>query len=146
MFKRNLLTSLLLHESVRTTKKRAAVVAPEVDRLINYAKTHSPHVAIRYLNKTVTDKNASKKIMEVFTKRYAKKSSGLTRTAHAGVRVGDGAQLVDISLVEGEAVAAPAAETTEKKEAPKTEKKAATTAKKAPAKKAPAKKTTPKKS
>jgi len=101
MFKRNLLTSLLLYESVRTTKKRAAVVAPEVDKLINYAKTHSPHVAIRYLNKTVTDKNASKKVMEVFIKRYAKKSSGLTRTVHAGVRVGDGAELVDLSLVEG---------------------------------------------
>ncbi|MDP7068972.1 MAG: bL17 family ribosomal protein [Candidatus Peribacteraceae bacterium] len=107
MVKRNLLTSLLLYESVRTTKKRAAVVAPQVDKLINYAKTHSPHVAIRHINKTVTDKNASKKIMEVFTKRYAKKSSGLTRTKAAGFRVGDGAHVVDISLVEGEVVETP---------------------------------------
>lgn len=104
MVKRNLLTSLLLYENVRTTKKRAAVVAPQVDKLINYAKTHKPHVAIRYINKTVTDTNASKKIMEVFTKRYAKKNSGLTRTKAAGFRVGDGASVVDISLVEGETV------------------------------------------
>ena len=117
MVKRNLLTSLLLYENIRTTKKRAAVIAPQVDKIINYAKTHKPHIAIRYINKTVTDKNASKKIMEVFTKRYAKKSSGLTRTKAAGFRVGDGASVVDLSLVEGEAVATPVTEA--KKEAPK---------------------------
>jgi large subunit ribosomal protein L17 len=116
MMKRNLLTSLLLYESIRTTKKRAAVVAPQVDKLINYAKTHSPHVAIRYINKTVTDKNASKKIMEVFIKRYAKKSSGLTRTVPAGFRIGDGAKVVDLSLVEGEEVTTPVEQM---KEAPK---------------------------
>lgn len=104
MLKRNLLTSLLLYESVRTTKKRASVIAPKVDKIINYAKTHKPHVAIRYINKTVTDTNASKKIMEVFIKRYAKRSSGLTRTKAAGFRVGDGAEIVDITLVEGEDV------------------------------------------
>lgn len=104
MVKRNLLTSLLLYETIRTTKKRAHVIAPQIDKLINYAKTHTPHVAIRHINKTVTDKNASKKIMEVFTKRYAKKNSGLTRTVAAGYRVGDGASVVDLSLVEGELV------------------------------------------
>lgn len=128
MLKRNLLTSLLLHEEVRTTKKRAAVIAPEVDKIINYAKTRTPHVAIRYINAIVTDKNASKKIMEVYTKRFAKKDSGLTRTKAAGYRGGDGAPLVDLSLVEGEKVAAPApkpeAKPAEKKpEAKKTEKK-----------------------
>ncbi|MDP7068950.1 MAG: bL17 family ribosomal protein [Candidatus Peribacteraceae bacterium] len=107
MFKRNLLTSLLLYESVRTTKKRASVIAPEVDKLINFAKKHTPHVAIRHLNKTVTDTNASKKVMEVFIKRYAKRDSGLTRTVAAGFRPGDGAEVVDLSLVDGEVVVAP---------------------------------------
>ncbi len=107
MVKRNLLTSLLLYESVRTTKKRASVIAPEVDKLINFAKKHTPHVAIRHLNKTVTDTNASKKVMEVFIKRYAKRDSGLTRTVAAGFRPGDGAEVVDLSLVDGEVVVAP---------------------------------------
>lgn len=122
MIKRNLLTSLLLYESVRTTKKRAAVIAPEVDKLIAFAKKHTPQVAIRHINKTVTDKNASKKIMEVFIKRYAKRSSGLTRTVAAGFRGGDGAEVVELSLVEGEAVTTPstssvASESKEAKEA-----------------------------
>lgn len=101
MLKRNLLTSLLLYESIRTTKKRAAVIAPEIDKLINFAKRHSAQVAIRHINKTVTDKNASKKIMEVYIKRFAKKDSGLTSVKAAGYRDGDGAPLVDLSLVEG---------------------------------------------
>ena len=104
MMKRNLITSLLLYESVRTTKKRAQVVAPEIDKLITYAKKNVPHVAIRHINRFVTDTNASKKIMEVLIKRYAKKHSGLTSIKAAGFRLGDGAQLVDISLVEGEAM------------------------------------------
>ncbi len=105
MFKRNLLTSLLLYEKVRTTKKRAEAVAPQVDKLITFAKSRAPHVAIRRLNRTVTDKNACKKVMEVFIKRYAKRSSGLTRMQPLGYRQGDGAELVELSLLEGEEVA-----------------------------------------
>lgn len=116
MLKRNLLTSLLLHEEIRTTKKRAAVVAPEVDKLITYAKTRTPHVAIRYINAIVTDKNASRKIMEVFVKRFAKQQSGLTRITPAGYRGGDGAALVDLSLVEGDKVAEMKTENGKRKE------------------------------
>lgn len=105
MLKRNLLTSILLYESVRTTKKRAAVIAGDIDKLINFAKKNTPHVAIRHINKVLTDTHASKKVMEVLTKRYAKHHSGLTSIKAAGFRVGDGAELVDISLVEGEPVA-----------------------------------------
>ncbi len=124
MLKRNLITSMILYEKMRTTKKRAAVITPEIDKIITFAKTHEPHVAIRHINKIVTDKNASKKIMEVYIKRFAKTNSGLTRTKAAGSRDGDGAELVDISFVEGAAVAAaPVAEKAEKKEAPKKEEK-----------------------
>ncbi len=102
MLKRNLVTSLLLYESVRTTKMRAKAVQPVIDRLITVSKKNPPHIAIRYINRVVTDKNASRKIMEVFKARYAKRSSGLTRMVPAGARKGDGAMLVDLSLVEGE--------------------------------------------
>ncbi|MDO8469270.1 MAG: bL17 family ribosomal protein [Candidatus Peribacter sp.] len=104
MFKRNLLTSLLLYEQVRTTKRRAQVVAPMVDTLIAMAKSTVPHNAIRAINRVVTDKNASRKIMEVYIKRFASIRSGLTRIVPVGARMGDGAPLVDLMLVEGEAV------------------------------------------
>lgn len=107
MIQRNLVTSLLLYEQVRTTRKRARVVAPLVDRLLAIAKRSKPHNAIRAINRVVTDRNASRKIMEVFVKRFADVSSGFTRTVPVGSRKGDGAELVDLMLVEGMAVKAP---------------------------------------
>ena len=100
MIKRNLVTSLLLYESVRTTKKRAKVIQPVIDHLIHYAKSHSPHTAVRYTNRIVTDKNASRKIMEVYCKRYADRTSGLSRITPVGARKGDGASLVDLVLID----------------------------------------------
>ena len=103
-----MVTSLLLYESIRTTKKRAAVVQPLVERLITIAKTKKPYLAIRAINQVVTHKNASRKMMEVIVKRFAKRSSGYTRIVPLGSRQGDGAKLVVLSLLEGEAVEAPA--------------------------------------
>lgn len=107
MLKRNLVTSLLLYESLRTTQKRAKVIAPLVDRLIGYAIKQKPYVAIRSINRIVTDKNASKKIMEVLADRYRSNPSGLTSITPLGARDGDGASLVEISLVSRGVVAAP---------------------------------------
>lgn len=101
---RNIVTSILLYETVRTTKKRAEVVRPMVDRIITIAKTKEPQVAIRYINAIVTHKNASKKTMEVLKRRYADRSSGFTRMEPLGARRGDGAELVNLSLIEGKDV------------------------------------------
>lgn len=121
MLKRNLVTSVLLYETVRTTKNRARAIQPLVDRLITVAKTRPAHVAIRSINQVVTDKNASKKIMEIYVKRFESIPSGMTSIVPAGVRKGDGAELVDITLVEGKAVAAPVPkEKTEKTKKTKT--------------------------
>lgn len=116
MLQRNLVTSLLLYEEIRTTRKRAAVIRPMVDRLITTAKTKDTREAIRAINTVVTDKNASRKLIEVLKERYSKRPSGYTRTKAVGSRVGDGAELVDMSLVD--AVVASAAPAVEKK-APK---------------------------
>lgn len=116
MFKRNLLTSLLLYEAVRTTKNRAQVIAPMVDHIIAMAKKTAPHNAIRAINRVVTDRNASRKIMQVYIRRFAAVPSGFTRMTPVGARLGDNAKLVDLALVEGIAVEeAPA----QKKEAKK---------------------------
>lgn len=118
MLKRNLVTSLFLYESIRTTKARARAIVPMVDRIIRNAKKQLPHVAIRSINEIVTDKNASRKIMEVLLKRYANRTSGLTRTVPVGARVGDGASLVDVTLLDSEletATPAPAPKKTSKK-------------------------------
>lgn len=100
---RNLVTSLLLYESIRTTRSRAKVIQPLVDRLITTAKSGNKANAIRAINKIVTDKNASRKLMEVFLPRFASRASGYTRMTPAGARKGDGAQLVDLVLLDAPA-------------------------------------------
>jgi len=87
-----------------------------VDQLITYAKKNSPHQSVRYINQVVTDKNASKKVMEVLKDRYASRSSGLTRMKPAGARTGDGAEIVDLELVDAViTIDEPAEEKKEKK-------------------------------
>jgi large subunit ribosomal protein L17 len=100
MMERNLLTSVLLYESIRTTKKRAKVLQPLIDGIISNAKKNTPHVAIRAINKVVTDKNACRKIMEVYCERYKDRNSGLSRIIPIGARRGDGAEVVDLVLMD----------------------------------------------
>jgi len=109
LLQRNLVTSLFLYESIRTTKKRAEVIRPIVDRLITTAKTKEPMSAIRSLNQVLTHKNASRKAMEVFKDRYKARTSGFTRMVPLGSRRGDGAELVTLMLMDAEVVAAPEA-------------------------------------
>ena len=140
MLKRNLVTSLLLYEKVRTTRVRAKAVQPVVDRLITIAKTKPSSVAIRAINRIVTDKNASRKIIEVFKDRYADRSSGLTRMEPVGVRRGDGAMLVDLMLMEGKDVPAVAQKSTRATHASQSSKDAPKAVKTTPSTKAPKKK------
>lgn len=126
---RNLVTSLVLFESIRITKQRAKVVQPILDGLIAQAKRNQPHNAVRYLNATFTDQNASRKVMQVLLQRYKNRTSGFSRAIPVGSRKGDGAALVDLELVDKQTAVTA-------EEAPAKEKKIAKTAsKKASAKK-----------
>lgn len=100
MMARNLVTSMLLYESIRTTRNRARAIQPMVDRLIASAKRMEPRNAIRAINAVVTDKNACRKVMEVYLERFKDRPSGFTRIVAAGARKGDGAELVDLSFVD----------------------------------------------
>jgi len=130
---KNLATSILLYESVRTTKKRAQVVQGIVDQIITIGKKDRLDLAIRKIAPMITDSNASRKVIEVYKKRYATRPSGFTRIVPVGMRKGDGALLVDITLVDGVAggEALPELKKEEKAKVPKktkpTTKKAAPT-------------------
>lgn len=102
LLQRNLVTSVILYEQIRTTRKRARVIQPLVDKLITAAKGKNVAVAIRSINPQVADRNASRKLMQVLAKRYAARTSGFTRIKAVGARKGDGAELVDLTLVDAE--------------------------------------------
>lgn len=99
MLLRNLVTSLILYEEIRTTRTRAKVLVPILERMVTRAKGRSPHLAIRFLNQFLTDKNASRKMMEVLLPSLKSRPSGFTRISPLGRRVGDGAAMVKVSLL-----------------------------------------------
>lgn len=95
---RNLASSILIYEKVKTTKAKAQAVRPLVERMITAAKVGDLN-ARRGLIKVLLQKNAIKKSMEVLGQRYKERPGGYTRTTKLGSRAGDGAEMVQIELV-----------------------------------------------
>ncbi len=95
---RNLASSILLYEKVKTTKAKAAAVRPLVERSITAAKIGNL-TARRGLLKVLLQKNAVKKSLEVLGVRYQNRPGGYTRIIKLGTRAGDGAEMVQIELV-----------------------------------------------
>ncbi len=96
---RNLATSVILYEKVKTTQAKAKMVKPIVEKLIASAKKTSTMNAYRRLNAYLPDKNASKKLIEELLNRYKDRQSGFVRLTNLGFRSGDSAPVVLIELV-----------------------------------------------
>lgn len=141
---RNLVTSLLQHERVKTTDAKAKEVRRLADRMITLGKRGDLHARRRAL-RVIREKDVAAKVFGELADRFKDRPGGYTRVLKLRTRVGDAASLSIVELV-GPAEAAPKASGTKrtgKKATKKVTKKAA--AEKAPAKKASAKKTTKKK-
>jgi len=96
---RNLATSVILYEKVKTTDVKAKEAVKIVNKLISISKKENQMVAIRDIQKIVFDKNASKKLIEDLKSRYKDRKSGYTRIIALKNRAGDNAKLVQIELV-----------------------------------------------
>ena len=96
---RNLSTSIILYEKVKTTRAKAKLVKPIVEKLITNAKKSSTPNAMRHLNAYLLDKNASKKLIREILDRYKDRNSGFVRLSNLGYRAGDSAPMVQIELV-----------------------------------------------
>ncbi len=96
---RNLATSLILYEKIKTTRAKAKVVQPVIDKIITIAKKDNTAVAVRKLQRIFFDENASKKTLEELKKRYSDRTSGFTRIIPVKARATDAAPLVQIELV-----------------------------------------------
>jgi len=95
---RNLASSILIYEKVKTTKAKAQAVRPLVERMITLAKK-GDLTARRGLIQVLLQKNAVKKSMEVLGERYKTRAGGYTRIVKLEPRKGDGAEMVQIELV-----------------------------------------------
>lgn len=95
---KNLVSSVLIYEKVKTTKAKAKAVKPMVEKAITIAKK-GDLTARRNLISSLPQKMAVKKSMEVLGDRYKERDGGYTRIINLGTRQGDGADVVQIELV-----------------------------------------------
>tara|TARA_B100000700_G_C14898186_1_gene786055 strand:+ start:558 stop:911 length:354 start_codon:yes stop_codon:yes gene_type:complete len=95
---RSLAESLIVHESIRTTKAKAKVLRTIVEPLITRAKRGNIFDK-RSIAKVLYTKGAIKKIMEEVGPRFKERPGGYTRITKIGSRPNDGADMVRIELV-----------------------------------------------
>lgn len=95
---RNLASSILLYEKVKTTEAKAKTVKPLVEKMITMAKIGDLK-SRRQLIQVLLQKKAIKKSLEVLGARYKDRKGGYTRITKLVPRQGDGAKMVQIELV-----------------------------------------------
>ena len=96
---RNLVTELLKHEKIITTEAKAREVRPMAEKMITLGKKsglHSYRQALSY----VTDKKVTAKIFAELGPRYKERPGGYTRIVKLEPRLGDGAPMVQLELVQ----------------------------------------------
>ena len=96
---RNLATSLLEHEEVRTTAPRAKEVRRIAERMITLGKRGTLH-ARRHALRTLRSKDVAAKVFSGLAERYAERPGGYTRILKLGKRRGDGAEMAIVQLVD----------------------------------------------
>lgn len=98
---RNLVTSLLLHERIVTTEAKAKELRRIAEKMITLAKREDLH-ARRQAAQIIMDESVLKKLFDSLGARFSKRSGGYTRITKLSYRVGDGAPLAAIELLDQE--------------------------------------------
>jgi len=96
---RNLVTDLLKHEKIVTTEAKAKEVRGLAEKMITLGKEGGLSAYRRALSFTL-EKAVAEKIFSELASRYAERPGGYTRIVKIGPRLGDGAPMVQLSLVE----------------------------------------------
>lgn len=96
---RNLVTSLLEHEEVRTTVAKAKEVRRVAEKMITLGKEGTLAARRRALE-TIRSKEVARKVFDDLAVRYGKRPGGYTRLLHLDPRAGDNAEMALLSLVD----------------------------------------------
>jgi len=95
---RDLATSVVVYESIKTTEGKAKAVKPVVEKLITKAK-QGDLAARRQLLAFFATEQPVNKLLEVLGPRYKDRKGGYTRILKIGNRQGDAARVVKLELV-----------------------------------------------
>ena len=95
---RNMVTSLLRHERIRTTAPKAKVARRYAEHMITLGKNGKLH-ARRQAAAFINDETVLKKLFSELAPKFAERPGGYTRMMRMGPRKGDGADMVILELV-----------------------------------------------
>ena len=96
---RNLVTDLLRYEQLKTTEAKAKEIRGLAEKMITLGKDGSlasRRQALAY----IYDKDVVRKVFDDLGPRYQARTGGYTRMVRIGPRLGDGAPIVSLELVE----------------------------------------------
>jgi len=102
---RSLISELFRHERISTTLAKARFMRGQAEHLITVAKRglaedgNNVH-AHRQVAKVLTDPEIVKRLFNEIAPRFAERPGGYTRIVKVGQRMGDGAEMAVIELVE----------------------------------------------
>jgi large subunit ribosomal protein L17 len=93
---KNLVQSLILSEKIETTESKAKAIKPLFDKLVTSAKSKNTQ---RLVSQFLVNKEASEKLFKEIVPRLGNRNSGFTSVTRLGRRMGDGATMVQMSLL-----------------------------------------------
>lgn len=95
---KNLASSIIIYEKVKTTEAKAKTVKPLLEKIIT-TSIKNDLASRRTLISLLPQKMAVKKAMEILAVKYKGRKGGYTRIIRLGKRIGDSASMVQIELV-----------------------------------------------
>jgi large subunit ribosomal protein L17 len=98
---RNMVTSVIKHERIRTTDMKAKEVRKIAEKMITLGKKGSLH-ARRQALAVVRDKSMVGKLFGELTERYRNRAGGYTRIVKMGYRFGDNAPVSILEFIPDE--------------------------------------------
>ena len=96
---KNMLSSLIKYEQIKTTLPKAKFLKPQADKIITLGKKNTLQTT-KSLVSQLQDTKLANKVKKTLSKRYEKRAGGYTRIIKAGFRYGDNAPMAIIEFVD----------------------------------------------
>ncbi|MBP9012908.1 MAG: 50S ribosomal protein L17 [Smithella sp.] len=98
---RNMVTSVIKHERIKTTDTKAKELRKLAEKMITLGKKGSLHARRQALS-VVRDKDMVGKLFGELSERYRNRAGGYTRIVKAGYRYGDNAPVSILEFIQDE--------------------------------------------
>lgn len=95
----SLARSILIYQSIHTTKTKAMAARPLIEKLIGLAKENTL-AAKRKAHQLLNDHQLVKVLFSEIGPRFSRRTGGYVRVLHLGPRRGDGAEIALLELTE----------------------------------------------